>query len=88
MVLKQRPTLKQASLIPTIRNMILPEYYPSILVVVLYMEAKTTSVAMIDKKEPEIIIRVSCPSLRCGHISHIQKPRGEKSAIIIKHMGL
>ena len=73
---------------PMISNMILPAYYLSIIVVVLFVETKITSIAIIAQNWSEIRLRGSCYSMRCGHTRLTQKSWRGKTAIIISHMGL
>ena len=74
--LKLRLTLKQVYIISTISNMILPEDYPSVLMVDLYVELNITSISMIVKNKSAIRPRVSYSSMICGHTILTQKPRG------------
>ena len=86
--LKRGLTLKQSYLIPMIRNMILPAYYLSLFVVILFDETKITSIKNIFQKERIIILRGSCYSMRCGHTSLTQITRIENAAILISHIEL
>ena len=72
---KQKLTKKHVYLNPTIRDMILPKYSLSVFMVLLYVEAKITSIDIIDQNKSARIPRVSYSSRRCGHTSLTQKPR-------------
>ena len=79
MASKLRMTLKQVYLIPAIRNMILSEDSPSIFAVVIYVEAKITSVAVIYQNRSPIVLIGRCSSMRCGHTSLTQKNKRRKT---------
>ena len=88
MTSEQRSTLKQAILIPTVTNLILPADSLSTFAVVLYVEAKNTSISWIYQTHSIITLSRSCTTMSYGHTSPTQKTIMEKTAIIIAQMGL
>ena len=66
---KQRLTLRQASLIPTIRSMVLPEDY-LLKTFVLYVETNTALTEIIAQKESVIILIEIHSSMTETLISH------------------
>ena len=82
---KQRPTIKQASLISPIGNIILPSDSLSMFVVVLYVDTKITLIDMIGKKESEIRLIRSGSLMRYTHTSLTKTERRKNNNYNIPH---